>query len=98
MSRTDPPCASADSPGQAEEQAAEQQSSKHPTVQQQREALIVPLTGKLQAIWSKKTLNLAPDEIYLLQLMSTLVRLSDLDVLQTLPIANKIMPPSDWNS
>ena len=98
MSRTDPPCASANSPGQAEEQAAEQQSSEQHTVQQQREALIVPLTGKLQALWSKKTLKLAPDEIYLLQLMSTLVRLSDLDVLETLPVANKIMPHSEWNS
>ncbi len=98
MSRTNPPCVSADSPGQAEEQAAEQQPSEQPTVQQQREALIVPLTGRLQALWSKKTLHLTPDEIHLLQLMSTLVRLSDLDVLQTLPVANKIMPPSEWNS
>ena len=93
MSRIDPPRTSAHPSGQAEHQPAELL-----TVQQKREALIAPLTGRLQALWSKGTLQLAPDEIHLLQLMSTLVRLSDLDVLQTLPVANKIMPPTEaWD-
>ena len=76
--------------------AAEDQQAEPLTIQEKRQALIAPLTSRLQTLWSKGTL--APDEIHLLQLMSTLVRLSDLDVLQTLPVANKIMPPADWNS
>ena len=96
MSRTESPCASAHAPGETE-QPEEQLSGELPTLQQQREALITPLTGRLQALWSKKTLQLTSDEIQLLQLMSTLVRLSDLDVLQTLPVANKIMPPTEWD-
>ena len=86
------------------------QTSEHPsgvaihkaevlTAQEEREALIAPFTAGLQALWSRENLAFTSDEIHLLQLMSTLVRLSDLDVLQTLPIANKIMPPTEpWNS
>jgi hypothetical protein len=90
MSRTDPARKSARAP--------EQETAEQTTLQQQREALIAPITGGLQALWSKKTLQLTAEEIHLLQLMSTLVRLSDLDVLQTLPVAHQIMPPSDWDS
>jgi len=83
---------SAHSPGSAENQQAALL-----TIQEKREALIAPLTAKLQVLWSKGTLT--SDELQLLQLMSTLVRLSDLDVLQTLPIANEIMPPTEaWGS
>jgi hypothetical protein len=93
MSRTEPPRKSAQTPGSAEQQKAELL-----TVQEKREALIAPLTAQLQALWSKETLRLTSDEIHLLQLMSTLVRLSDIDVLQTLPIANEIMPPTEaWD-
>ena len=88
MSRTEPPCTSAHPPGTSEHQQAELL-----TVQEQREALIAPLTARLQALWSKETLTFTSDEIHLLRLMSTLVRLSDLDILQTLSIAYKIMPP-----
>jgi len=38
---------------------------------------------------------LTADEIELLQLMSTLVRLSGIDVLEALPVANRIMPPTE---
>ncbi len=93
MSRTELPCTSANPPD-----TSEHHQGKPLTVQEQREALIAPLTARLQALWSKKTLRLTSDEFDLLQLMSTLVRLSDLDVLQTLPIANKIMPPTEaWD-
>jgi len=93
MSRTELPCTSANPPG-----TSEHHQGKPLTVQEQREALIAPLTAGLRALWSRKTLRLTSDEIDLLQLMSTLVRLSDLDVLQTLTIANKIMPPNEaWD-
>jgi hypothetical protein len=93
MSRIELPCTSANPPN-----TSEHQQGKPLTVHEQREALIAPLTARLQALWSKKTLRLTSDEVDLLQLMSTLVRLSDLDVLQTLPIANKIMPPTEaWD-
>jgi hypothetical protein len=93
MSRTELPCTSANPSG-----TSEHRQGKPLTIQKQREALIAPLTARLQALWSKKTLRLTSDEVDLLQLMSTLVRLSDLDVLQTLPIANKIMPPTEaWD-
>ena len=88
MSSTKTHRISAHSPGKAEDQPAEIL-----IVQKKREALIAPLIARLKALWSKGTLT--SDEIHLLQLMSTLVRLSDLDVLQTLPIANKIMPPTE---
>jgi hypothetical protein len=52
MSRTEPPCTSAHPPGTAEHQQAELL-----TVQEKREALIAPLTAKLQALWSKGTLS-----------------------------------------
>jgi hypothetical protein len=93
MSRIEPPCTSANPPN-----TSEHQQGKSLTVQEQREALIAPLTARLQALWSKETLTFTSDEIHLLQLMSTLVRLSELDVLQTLPIANRIMPPTEaWD-
>jgi hypothetical protein len=93
MSRIEPPCRSAIPPG-----TFEHQQGKPLTIQEQREALIAPLTARLQALWSKETLTFTSDEIHLLQLMSTLVRLSELDVLQTLPIANKIRPPTEaWD-
>ena len=92
MSRTGPPCTSANPPG------TPNITKETLTIQEQREALIAPLTARLQALWSKKTLTFTSDEIDLLQLMSTLVRLFDLDVLQALPIANKIMPPTEaWD-
>jgi hypothetical protein len=84
MSRIEPTRTSAQQP----------RADKH---HKEREALIEPLTAGLQALWSKSTLT--SDEIHLLQLMSTLVRLSDLDVLQSLHIANEIMPPNEpWDS
>jgi hypothetical protein len=84
MSRIEPTRTSAQQP----------RADKH---RKEREALIEPLTAGLQALWSKTTLT--SDEIHLLQLMSTLVRLSDLDVLQSLHIANEIMPPNEpWDS
>ena len=92
MSRTEPRSTSACPPGTDEHQQAELL-----TVQEQREALIAPLTAKLRAIWSKGTLRFTSDEIHLLRLMSTLVRLSDLDTLQTLATANKAMPPEWWD-
>ena len=92
MSRTEPRSTSACPPGTDEHQQAELL-----TVQEQREALIAPLTAKLRALWSKGTLRFTSDEIHLLRLMSTLVRLSDLDTLQTLPTANKAMPPEWWD-
>jgi len=92
MSRTKPPCTSYDP-----QCISEHIQGKKLTVQEQRDALIAPLTAKLQALWSKETLTFTSDEIHLLQLMSTLVRLSDLDVLQTLAIANKVMPPTAWD-
>jgi hypothetical protein len=93
MSRTELPCTSANPPD-----TSEHHEPNPLTVQEQREALIAPLTARLQTLWSKKTLTFTSDEIQLLQLMSTLVRLSELDVLQTLPIANKIMPPTEaWD-
>ena len=93
MSRTEHPCTSAHPPD-----IAENQQAQLITVQEEREALITPLTSKLQALWSRNTLAFTSDEVHLLQLMSTLVRLSDLDVLQTLPIANEIMPPTEpWD-
>jgi hypothetical protein len=92
MSRTEPPCTSANPP------ITEHQQGKPLTVQEQREVLIAPLTARLQALWSKETLTFTSDEIHLLKLMSTLVRLSDLDVLQALPIANKMRPPTEaWD-
>jgi hypothetical protein len=92
MSRTKPPRAPAQSPG------SEEQETAPLTIQQQREALIAPLVARLQALWSRQSLQLNTDEIELLQLMSTLVRLSDIDVLDTLPIANRIMPPTEpWD-
>jgi hypothetical protein len=93
MSRTERPRKSEHPPSTAEYQQAEPS-----TIQEQREALVAPLIAGLQALWSKNTLALTPDEIQVLQLMSTLVRLSDLDTLQALPIANKTMPPKRWNS
>ena len=92
MSRTEPLRTSANPPG-----TAEQQQPKPLTVQERREALIAPLTSRLRALWSKKTSTLTPDEIQLLRLMSTLVRLSDLDTLLTLPTANMAMPPEWWD-
>ena len=92
MSRTEPLRTSAHPPG-----TAEQQQPKPLTVQERREALIAPLTARLQALWSKKTPALTSDEIHLLRLMSTLVRLSDLDTLLTLPTANMAMPPEWWD-
>jgi hypothetical protein len=84
MSRIEPTRTSAQQP----------RADKH---RKEREALIEPLTAGLQALWSKTTLT--SDEIHLLQLMSTLVRLSDLDVLQSLHIANEIMPANEpWDS
>jgi hypothetical protein len=91
MSRTKPPRTSAHPPGTAKHQQAELL-----TVQEQREALIAPLTAKLRALWSKGTLRFTSEEIHLLRLMSTLVRLSDLNTLQTLPAANEAMPPEWW--
>jgi hypothetical protein len=88
MSRTEPPRT-------ANLSCADHKRAKVHSVQEQRDALITPLTTRLHALWSKRTLRLSSDEIDLLQLMSTLVRLSDLDVLQTLPIANKVMPPTE---
>jgi hypothetical protein len=91
MSRTEPrrPVA---------QQGSAEQKTELLTIQEKREELITPLVTRLQALWSKETLHLTSDEIHLLQLMSTLVRLSDLDVLQTLPIANEIMPPTQaWD-
>jgi hypothetical protein len=86
MSRIEPTRTSAQQP----------RADKH---RKEREALIEPLTAGLQALWSKTTLPFTSDEIHLLQLMSTLVRLSDLDVLQSLHIANEIMPPNEpWDS
>lgn len=86
MSRIEPTRTSAQQP----------RADKH---RKEREALIEPLTAGLQALWSKTNLPLTSDEIHLLQLMSTLVRLSDLDVLQSLRIANEIMPPNEpWDS
>ena len=75
-------------------------NNREPTnIAKEREALIEPLTAGLQALWSKTNLPFTSDEIHLLQLMSTLVRLSDLDVLQSLHIANEIMPPNEpWDS
>ena len=90
MGRTNPRRTSAYPTGTAEHQTA-----KLLSIQAKRAALITPLTDGLQALCSKETLRLTPDEIHLLRLMSTLVRLSDLDVLQALPIANRIMPPTD---
>ena len=92
MSRTEPPCTSAHPAGTAKHQQAELL-----TVQEKREALIAPLTAKLQALWSKGTIAFTSDEIHLLRLMSTLVRLSDLDTLQTLSTAYKAMPPEWWD-
>jgi hypothetical protein len=89
MSRTETPCAPAQSPGSEEQEAAPL------TIQEQREALIAPLVARLQDLWSKKSLQLTADEIELLQLMSTLVRLSGIDVLEALPVANRIMPPTE---
>ena len=91
MSRTEPrrPVA---------QQGSAEQKTELLTIQEKREELITPLVTRLQALWSKETLHLTSDEIHLLQLMSTLVRLSDLDVLQTLPIANEIMPATQaWD-
>jgi hypothetical protein len=86
MSRIEPTRTSAQQPG----------ADAH---RQERKALIEPLTAGLRALWSKKNLPLTSAEIHLLQLMSTLVRLSDLDVLQSLHIANEIMPPNEpWDS
>ena len=94
MSRIESPQTSARPSG-----AAVHDNAELLTAQQEREALIAPLTDGLQALWSRENLPLTSDEIHLLQLMSTLVRLSDLDVLQNLPIANRIMPPTEpWNS
>jgi hypothetical protein len=93
MSRTKPPCTSVHPPGTAEHQ----QQAELLTVQEKREALIAPLTAKLQALWSKGTIAFTSDEIHLLRLMSTLVRLSDLDTLQTLSTAYKAMPPEWWD-
>jgi hypothetical protein len=90
MSRTDP--------ARKTVRAPEQKPAEPTTHQQKREALIAPITGRLRALWSKKALQLTAEEVHILQLMSTLVRLSDLDVLQTLPVAHQIMPPSDWDS
>ena len=91
MSRTEPPRTSAH-PGAVYKAEAL-------TAQEEREALIAPLTAGLQALWSRDNPPFTTDEIHLLQLMSTLVRLSDPDVLQTLPVANRIMPPTEpWNS
>jgi hypothetical protein len=93
MSRIEPPRTSAHPPGAAVHKA------EVLTAQEEREALIAPLTAGLQALWSKENLPFTSDEIHLLQLMSTLVRLSDLDVLQSLHIANEIMPPTEpWDS
>jgi len=89
MSRTEPPRAPAQSPGSEEEDAAPLM------IQEQREALIAPLVARLQALWSRESLQLTADEIELLQLMSTLVRLSGIDVLEALPVANRIMPPTE---
>ena len=89
MSRTEPPRAPAQSPGSEEEDAAPLM------IQEQREALIAPLVARLQALWSKESLQLTADEIEVLQLMSTLVRLSGIDVLEALPVANRIMPPTE---
>ena len=89
MSRTEPPRAPAQSPGSEEEDAAPLM------IQEQREALIAPLVARLQDLWSKESLQLTADEIELLQLMSTLVRLSGIDVLEALPVANRIMPPTE---
>jgi hypothetical protein len=93
MSKKKSPRTSAHPPVTAEDQPAEPF-----TFHEQREALILPLTTGLRALWSKKTLALTSDEIHLLRLMCTLVRLSDLDSLQALPAANKAMPPEWWNS
>ena len=89
MSRTVPPRAPAQSPGSEEQDAAPLM------IQEQREALIAPLVARLQALWSKESLQLTADEIELLQLMGTLVRLSGIDVLEALPVANRIMPPTE---
>ena len=89
MSRTEPPPAPAQSPGSEEQEAAPL------TIQEQREALIAPLVARLQDLWSRESLQLTADEIELLQLMSTLVRLSGIDVLEALPVANRIMPPTE---
>jgi hypothetical protein len=89
MSRTETPCAPAQSPGSEEQEAAPL------TIQEQREALIAPLVARLQDLWSRESLQLTADEIELLQLMSTLVRLSEIDVLEALPVANRIMPPTE---
>jgi hypothetical protein len=93
MSRIEPPQTSEHPSGAAVHKA------KVLTAQEEREALIAPLTAGLLDLWSRENLPFTSDEIHLLQLMSTLVRLSDLDVLQTLPVANKIMPPTEpWES
>ena len=89
MSRTEPPRATAQSPG------SEEQDDAPLTIQEQREALIAPLVARLQDLWSRESLQLTADEIELLQLMSTLVRLSGIDVLEALPVANRIMPPTE---
>ena len=89
MSRTEPPRVPEQSPG------SEEQDTPPLTLQEQREALIAPLVARLQDLWSKESLQLTADEIELLQLMSTLVRLSGIDVLEALPVANRIMPPTE---
>ena len=89
MSRTETPRAPAQSPG------SEEQDDAPLTIQEQREALIAPLVAGLQALWSRESPQLTADEIELLQLMSTLVRLSGIDVLEALPLANRIMPPTE---
>jgi hypothetical protein len=89
MSRTEPPRAPVQSRG------SEEQDDAPLTIQEQREALIAPLVARLQALWSRESLQLTADEIELLLLMSTLVRLSGIDVLEALPVANRIMPPTE---
>ena len=89
MSRTEPPRAPAPSPG------SEEQDDAPLPIQEQREALIAPLVAGLQALWSRESPQLTADEIELLQLMSTLVRLSGIEVLEALPVANRIMPPTE---
>jgi len=66
----------------------------------QRAAFMAPLTSGLKAILTKaqEQNTLAGEEIDLLQRLSTLVRLADLESLTRLPRVHNLMPPEWWDA
>ena len=66
----------------------------------QRAAMMAPLTSGLKAILTKaeEQNTLADEEIDLLQRLSTLVRLADLESLTRLQRVHNLMPPEWWDA